>query len=262
MTYFQFYKYQGAGNDFIMIDYSTNPNFPIDDYDYIQRLCNRRFGVGADGLIVLRSKENYDFEMLYYNADGRPGSMCGNGGRCIIAFAHFLGLISLECQFLASDGPHRGKFSPKWIELEMQPVENIEKGPDFYFIDTGSPHYIEFVDDLNQVEVYERGKAIRYNERFKEKGTNVNFVQPTKEGIKVATYERGVEAETLACGTGVTAAAIGYHLNNFTGNGEFTTDIQVKGGQLQVKFLATNDRFDNIWLCGPAEQVFRGFHPL
>ena len=259
MTQISFYKYQGAGNDFVLINFSENPGFPLEDSALIEKLCDRRFGIGADGLIVLKSSVDFDFEMIYFNADGHPGSMCGNGGRCIVAFAHFLGLIQGQTTFLAVDGPHEAKVvSQDWIELQMINVESVEEGPNHYYMNTGSPHYIEFVPNLAEVDVDARGKAIRYNERFNEEGTNVNFVQATPTGIKIGTYERGVEAETLACGTGVTAAAMAHYLHQGLTKEDLILPIEAKGGQLEVRFKSKNHTFQDVWLCGPAKQVFSG----
>ena len=214
MKQIPFYKYQGAGNDFILIDQREHHYLKQDQEAIIQKLCDRRFGIGADGLMLLEKADGYDFRMVYFNADGREGSMCGNGGRCIVAFAHFLGLVNQACTFIAVDGPHEAIVkSPNYIELKMQDVKHIEVGEDHFVLDTGSPHYIQFVSDIDQVDVVNAGKAIRYNNRFAEKGINVNFVDVhTEQSLRIATYERGVEDETLACGTGVTAAAIAHHL--------------------------------------------------
>lgn len=233
---------------------------PLDPTDEarINRLCDRRFGIGADGLILLEEHFDYDFEMIYFNADGLPGSMCGNGGRCAVAFAHFLGMIGSTTRFLAVDGPHEARLTGQdWVELKMGEVRSVESGGDYYFMDTGSPHYVVFVDDLEGMDVVGHGRAIRYSERFREKGTNVNFVQITDEGISVATYERGVEDETLSCGTGVTAAAMAYHLQA-PENERRTVDIRAKGGELQVRFQPKGDGFTDVWLCGPAVRVFEG----
>lgn len=254
----KFFKYQGTGNDFVMIDQRETKFITRDDKDLIERLCNRRFGIGADGLILLQNKEGYDFEMIYFNSDGRESSMCGNGGRCIVAFAKQLGIIKDKTHFLAIDGEHDAIVRPDgWVELKMTDVKSVENGTDFYYLNTGSPHYVTFVNDLEQVNVFEHGRAIRYNDRFKAEGTNVNFVEPNNGGISVATYERGVEDETLSCGTGVTAAAIAYYIKS--GNNNITKiPIQVKGGNLEVRFESEGQGFTNIWLCGPAELVFEG----
>ena len=214
-----FFKYHGAGNDFVLID-NRSKNFDPNDFDRIAFLCNRHLGVGSDGLMLLGEKPGYDFEMLYYNADGRPGSLCGNGGRCIVAFAHLLGLTHHKTSFWASDGPHRAQINPdSTISLELSPVSQIQAlGANAYFINTGSPHYVEFVGeetDLDKFDVWENGRAIRNSAAYIEKGVNVNFVKWTGRGLQVRTYERGVEDETLSCGTGVTAAAL---VSHFSGN--------------------------------------------
>lgn len=187
--------------------------------------------------------------------------MCGNGGRCIVAFAYHLGLIGAETNFLAVDGPHAARvIRPEWVELEMQPVIEVEQGDDFFFLDTGSPHYVQVVDDLSQVEVVTRGRAIRYSDRFREKGTNVNFVERHGQALAIATYERGVEDETLACGTGITAAAL---VSSFLPQGQppkqaYTVPVKAKGGDLEVRFAWNGEQFTDIWLCGPATRVFSG----
>lgn len=258
-----FYKYQGTGNDFVIIDNRQGSYLTRTDHALVEQLCDRKFGVGADGLMLLQDSDDYDFEMVYFNADGYEGSMCGNGGRCIVAFAHFLGAIGAHCQFIAVDGPHDAKVLPNgWVELKMVDVQNVEVGEDFYFLDTGSPHYVAFSSDVAQIDVVESGRAIRYSDRFKAEGTNVNFVQKQEGKLIVATYERGVEDETLSCGTGVTAAALAACLKEEPKAGrkeqEGVTDIQAKGGKLQIKFKRTAGGFEEIWLCGPATQVFNG----
>lgn len=257
MTSIPFHKYHGAGNDFVIIDQRKVSYLGIEDQKKIEWICDRRFGVGADGLLLLQNKIGYDFEMIYFNADGREGSMCGNGGRCIVAFAYALGIIQEETHFLAIDGPHDAKVVRSgWIELKMIPVDTIEQGPDFYFLNTGSPHYVQYVQGLDDLDIVEAGKAIRYSDRFKQEGTNVNFVEETANGLKIATYERGVEDETLACGTGITAAAITYYLHHLASPME--VNITAKGGDLSVRFQANGEQFDQIWLCGPAQKVFEG----
>ncbi len=274
-----FYKYQGTGNDFILIDQRQKAYLKKTDTAHIHHLCDRRFGIGADGVMFLENKDGYDFEMVYFNADGSESSMCGNGGRCLTAFAHFLGVFKEKCRFWAIDGEHEAivrKTTNKapigkslWVELKMIDVAHIEIGNDYFLMNTGSPHYVVFVEDLTDIDIYENGRAIRYSDRFAKEGVNVNFVEilstPTlkgeiKKGIEVATYERGVEDETFSCGTGVTAAAIAYYLKQNTST---QVPITTKGGNLEVKFQknSTNTEgrgFDNIWLCGPATQVFKG----
>ena len=258
MQQLHFYKYQGAGNDFIMVDQREHRYLQRSDPAIIARLCHRRFGIGADGLILLQNHPEFDFEMVYFNADGGEGSMCGNGGRCIVAFARQLGIIGEQCRFLAVDGPHEARIRPNgWVDLKMSDVKEVEKGAGFYFLNTGSPHYVEFVDALEQTDVLQRGREVRYSERFKTEGTNVNFVAPAEEGIAVATYERGVEDETLSCGTGVTASAIAHYIRQ-PGQGPQVIPIQTKGGRLEVRFTPMADGFTDVWLCGPAELVFEG----
>lgn len=252
-----FYKYQGAGNDFVIIDDRDN-QFDHTNHQLVKFLCDRRFGIGGDGLMLLRSREGYDFEMVYFNADGNEGSMCGNGGRCIVAFAHDLGVIKDSCYFIAVDGPHEANLikEKEWISLKMIPVVSIEKDKD-YFLNTGSPHYVVNVESgLDQFDVVASGKSIRYNDRFKAEGTNVNFVEWNDEKLKIRTYERGVEDETLACGTGVTAAVLAMHDNGIVKNN--FCDVKAMGGDLRVTFEKSELGYDNIWLQGPAKFVFKG----
>lgn len=255
-----FYKYQGTGNDFILID-NRSLSIPTLSQSTIEQYCHPKFGIGADGLMLLQPKEGFDFEMVYYNSDGRLGSMCGNGGRCITAFANFLGILKDEkAYFLAADGPHHAVLQgTDYVKLKMVDVQ-VSKTPNkAIFLDTGSPHHIEFVEQISQIDVYKEGKAIRNNPTYKEKGTNVNFVEVQGENtLVVATYERGVEQETLSCGTGVTAAALAYYLNYSSNKLSTPVNIQTKGGALQVYFDYQNNHFNNIWLCGPAKQVFKG----
>lgn len=259
-----FYKYQGAGNDFVMID---NRAGQLPDWDEAQRVaqiarwCDRHFGIGADGLILLEEADGFDFGMRYYNADGRESSMCGNGGRCIVAFARQLGIIGQACRFVAIDGPHEARIQANgWVELQMQDVATVQQLHNGAFtLNTGSPHYIAFVPDAAAVDVAQAGSGIRYSADYREEGINVNFVSQLEAGgLQVATYERGVEAETLACGTGVTAAALAHALR--TGQqGSCVTPIQAKGGALEIRFEALpGGAFEQIWLCGPAEWVFQG----
>lgn len=252
-----FFKYQGTGNDFILIDNRTGI-LSGKEKSQIRLLCDRRFGIGADGLIFLQNKEGYDFEMVYFNADGSESTMCGNGGRCIVAFAHYLGLITDRAFFLAIDGPHEALLKEDaWVELKMSDVAEVQIEEDHYELDTGSPHYVTFVEDVDDIDVVNNGQAIRYSQKYKAKGINVNFVERQENGIIVLTYERGVEAETLSCGTGVTAAAIAYHLR--TKEPKLRIPIQTKGGKLEVRLEPSGSGgFQNIWLCGPTEMVFRG----
>lgn len=250
-----FYKYQGTGNDFVMVD-NRKHTFPAQDTDLVKHLCDRRIGIGADGLILLQDHPDYDFEMVYYNADGRVGSMCGNGARCTVRFAKQLGVIEDVACFLAADGEHQASVERDLIQLKMNDVPQVEQiGRDFY-LNTGSPHYVRFVEDVEALDVYAAGRDVRYNERFVAEGTNVNFVQKLSEGeIFVRTYERGVEDETLSCGTGVTACALVAHLQGM----QSPIKVKVLGGELEVAFERTEEGlFKHIYLIGPARQVFTG----
>lgn len=258
MTTIKFYKYQGVGNDFIIID-NRNLQFKVNNLGLVAHLCDRRFGIGADGLMLLQSSETADFEMLYYNADGKPGSMCGNGGRCIVAFAKRLGIIENETHFTAMDGLHYAtlKHEGNWVSLQMIDVDQIEKENDSYVLNTGSPHYVKIVDNLKDFDVYTNGKRIRNNSNYQQNGINVNFVQPENNGYFVRTYERGVENETLACGTGVTAVALAMaKKNNLLG--DVVVPIRVLGGSLTIRMHAEKNKFTNVFLEGPATFVFEG----
>ena len=250
----EFYKYQGTGNDFIMID-DREKEFDLTDNDLIAALCERRMGIGADGLILLREHDTLDFEMIYFNADGKQSSMCGNGGRCIIAFAQMLEMIEDETTFMAIDGEHKGRLIDDGIYLQMQDVKKIEGVGDGLVLNTGSPHYIEMVDDFDNLDVNKEGRKIRNSAPFKKDGINVNFVLDSSE-LQVRTYERGVEAETLSCGTGVVATAIAMHYANCIQ--ETLVNVKTRGGELTVSFEEFNSGYRNIWLSGEASMVFAG----
>lgn len=249
-----FFKYQGTGNDFIMID-GREFSLGSDPIPYIQQLCDRKFGVGADGLIIVKNHATYDFEMCYYNADGSQ-SMCGNGARCAVAFASFLGIIKGETTFLAIDGEHTAKISGNSVALKMGDVKEIQYIDSDFFINTGAPHHLRFVDKVEDYDVVGIGQEIRNNRQKYPEGTNVNFISAiSSDKIKVRTYERGVEDETLSCGTGVTACALIYGIQQ----NKNKIDIQTLGGNLQVRFEGTEkDGFHEIILTGPADQVFSG----
>ncbi|SFC40773.1 diaminopimelate epimerase [Flexibacter flexilis DSM 6793] len=250
-----FHKYQGTGNDFVMID-NRSGVFDRQNNQLVALLCHRRFGVGADGLILIQKRQDFDFEMIYFNADGYEGSMCGNGGRCAVAFAHTLGLFDTHTTFMATDGLHEATITPEnEIRLKMQDVSSVERNPEFAYMNTGSPHYVTFSQGLTNKDVFAEGRAIRYNDRFAAVGTNVNFVEKQADNtLFVRTYERGVEDETYSCGTGVTAAAL-------TASVDLPSPIRIKtlGGNLQVAFEAIDsEHFKNIFLIGPAQKVFEG----
>lgn len=249
------YKYQGTGNDFVLID-NREKNISLTT-EQIKWLCNRRFGIGADGLMLLELEPGIDFKMVYFNSDGNESSMCGNGGRCITAFAKRLGIISTEAKFLAIDGIHEAKVNENEVSLKMNDVRQVEAGEDYFYLNTGSPHYVKFVNDIESVDVVEEGKKIRYNERFKSEGTNVNFIEKKDNELFVRTYERGVEDETLSCGTGVTAAALVAALKGQSTD-KNNCIIKTLGGNLNVKFeKVLENTFYNIWLEGPATFVFK-----
>jgi len=256
IMHIQFYKYQGTGNDFILID-NRQFKFPKNNAKFIAQLCNRRFGIGADGLILLEPSDKYDFTMVYYNADGNEGSMCGNGGRCTVAFAKMLEVIHNETTFEATDGVHEAIIDNNVVSLKMIDVSEVEKFEDHLFLDTGSPHHITFVDDVKNVNVKITGRKIRYGSPYFEEGSNVNFVQKLdKNTFKVRTYERGVEDETLSCGTGVTAVAIAAHKAHKTENNLVT--LETRGGNLEVSFDHDNNIYKNVFLKGKAKLVFTG----
>lgn len=252
-----FYKYQGTGNDFIMID-NTKGEYSHLSIAQIQAICQRKFGVGADGLIKINTHQDTDFEVDYYNADGTK-SFCGNGARCAVMFANKLGLVqNNQTTFMAIDGMHQAHINTDLVELKMNDVHTIEVlDQSIYETNTGSPHFLSYVENIDQVNCVEYGKSIRYSDVYKENGINVNLIQEldAKE-IRVYTYERGVEDETLSCGTGVTAAALSYAFRHHL-KGENTIQVQTKGGHLAVK-LNHSTIFSDIWLIGPAKPVFEG----
>jgi diaminopimelate epimerase len=253
----EFYKYQGTGNDFVLLDNRSGKYSSLSN-EQIAFLCHRRYGIGADGLMLLQQREGYDFEMIYFNADGAVGSMCGNGGRCIVLFAHHLGVVREKAFFIASDGPHEAKVSAnEHIELKMIDVSGIHTEDDVTILDTGSPHYVKVVTDLPSFDVDAEGKKVRYSDLYKEKGINVNFIEKVdSSNFKIRTYERGVEDETYSCGTGVVASSIASSILGDKKNNSFT--IQSKGGELKVNFEIENNSFKNIWLSGPTVKVFEG----
>lgn len=251
---FNFYKFQGTGNDFIMIDDRLR-TFPIDE-TVINAWCDRKFGIGADGLILLQNEEGYDFRMVYFNADGKESTMCGNGGRCIAAFAKFLKIPLTQQQFVAIDGPHDFIFNGDMVQLKMKDVAQIQHLDDAYVMDTGSPHYVVFGRDIAAMELVEKARKIRYNDKFKAVGINVNFTEKIDHQYFIRTYERGVEDETLSCGTGTVATALSWALKEGLADGKIALITQ--GGKLNVHFKQNNGQFSDIWLEGAAVFVFEG----
>ncbi len=254
----KFYKYQGTGNDFIIFD---NRNNIIDRNNdaWVAKICDRRFGIGADGVMFLEDHKEYDFQMIYYNADGRESSMCGNGGRCMVNFVRMLGTDKDKYRFLAVDGVHEATINNEIVSLKMQNVASVITGENIWQLNTGSPHYITFVEGLDKMDIKKAGAVIRYNEAFMPDGINVNFLEERNGALYIRTYERGVEDETLSCGTGVTAAAICYALKKQVSTGTHIVELKTMGGPLQVALTKTaQNSFEDIWLIGPGELVFEG----
>ena len=255
MSLLHFHKYQGTGNDFIMID-NRNSNFNAQNLQLINQLCDRRFGIGADGLILVVNHSDFDFEMIYFNADGSQ-SFCGNGSRCAVLFACHLGIVQNKAHFLAIDGDHYATVDKDQIEIRMNPVREVKVlNNGDVFINTGSPHHISWNDNIESVQLVTEGREVRYSEMYAPDGTNVNFAHyHPEEGISVRTYERGVEGETLSCGTGVTAVA----LAGAERGAQSPISVKTKGGDLQVSFTKSNNgKYDDIYLRGPAKKVFEG----
>ncbi len=263
----RFYKYEGTGNDFVMID-DRLKEFPTNDIARIAFICDRRFGIGADGLILLQPHDSGHFYMQYFNSDGRESSMCGNGGRCFAKFIFDLGLARTEIAFEAIDGWHQAKYSIAGdigsdIALQMISVNDVKRLTENSFeLNTGSPHYVRLEElPIKDLEIISEAHAIRYKEPYKKEGINVNFLN--LHGLKsldIRTYERGVEDETLSCGTGATASAMALAIYNGLPEGKHQVNVRVKGGELKVQFHFSpqEPKFENVWLIGPAKQVFVG----
>ena len=250
-----FNKYQGAGNDFIIIDNRKgiiNPG----DVNLINKLCDRRFGIGADGLILVSDISNGDFEMKYFNSDGKPGSMCGNGGRCVAHFSKKSGIAGNNQKFLAFDGIHEASVENDIVRLQMADVHDYKIIDGSYFLNTGSPHYVVFTEGVEKMDVFNKGRKLRWAPEFAPGGTNVNFAEIINDTLYLRTFERGVEDETLACGTGITASAIASVLS-----GRFVSapvKVKARGGNLKVEFSVKDGKVTNIWLTGPATFVYEG----
>lgn len=259
-----FKKYQGTGNDFILIDNRDGQWKKRLKPDHIHLMCDRRFGIGADGVMLLGSSKDFDFSMEYFNSDGNKSSMCGNGGRCIVHFAHSLNIFKHSTKFEFDSHEYLAEMDrvESLVSLKMQDVTHIEKiDHATYYLDTGSPHYVQFIQKrYDRSEVVIKGRNIRNNDRFKSVGTNVNFctLESESNSICVDTYERGVEDFTFSCGTGVVASTIAYCLESNKTAGHHIQHIRTAGGTLQVKYNFTNNEFSEIYLQGPAECVFEG----
>ncbi len=260
----EFYKYQGTGNDFVMVD-NRSEFFPKENIQLIANLCDRSFGIGGDGLILLENDAiasdlavTTDFKMVYYNSDGNQSSMCGNGGRCLVAFAKKLNIIENETTFIATDGLHHATIGDDGlVSLQMIDVDQVKVSLDYVFLNTGSPHHVQLVDDLENYNIRENGAAIRYGDLYGKTGSNINFVKQIDDTtFSLRTYERGVEDETLSCGTGATAVAIAMNVLGKTNASEI--DLNVEGGKLVVSFDKKEEQFTNVFLKGPAEFVFKG----
>ena len=252
-----FWKYHGTGNDFILIN-GFNDAIPLYNTQLVVAMCSRHFGIGADGLIVLVPDDDNDFKMMYYNSDGNQSSMCGNGARCAVSFAYAQKLISKETEFVAVDGLHTAVIDDKaWVHLSMNKVDKIKEHAEDFILNTGSPHYVRIVENVDDFDIVEFGRSIRYNEMFRHEGINVNMMQIIeKDIILVETYERGVEDETLSCGTGVTACA----LVQMKLTGEEVISVKTKGGLLKVSAHLEEQSFTNITLSGPAVKVYKGVY--
>jgi diaminopimelate epimerase len=252
-----FNKYQGTGNDFVLID--NRSGRITSDTNLILRLCDRRFGIGADGLILLENVEGFDFQMVYFNADGSPATFCGNGGRCITSFANHLGVIDKTTLFLAADGSHSAsikniKGRTAQVELTMKDVTSLKKSEHFVILNTGTPHYVSFVENPDIIDILTEGRKIRYATEYAPIGINVNYAKLDGDHIFIRTYEKGVEDETLSCGTGVTASAIA--ASEFNNRKNYT--VTTRGGQLSVAFEKEGNKYTHIRLCGPATFVYSG----
>ncbi|WP_264433899.1 diaminopimelate epimerase [Flavobacterium agricola] len=255
---FNFYKYQGTGNDFVILD-NRQLTFPKNDTNFIKNICDRRFGIGADGLMLLEDQEGYDFKMVYYNSDGNESSMCGNGGRCLVAFAKKLNIIEKEANFIAVDGPHYAKIShDNVVSLQMIDVKEIKATPDYLFLNTGSPHHIQMVTNIDTFDVKNTGAQIRYSDLYGQVGSNINFVEQVNENeFRLRTYERGGRRRNFILRYGgATAAALALHYNKLAT--ENMVDLLVQGGRLRVTFDVAKNGYKNVFLIGPATYVFEG----
>lgn len=258
MKLFPFEKFQATGNDFIILDFMEESFLNLEDISLMKLLCDRRFGIGADGIIAMCPEYGYDFRMKYLNSDGRFSSFCGNGSRCIAQYYH-LKYEKESIDFIAADGPHSARILNQIVEVKMRDMDRITKTAMGAYIDSGSPHLIIPAKDLGLIDLVQEGRRIR-NE-FSTDGVNVNFIQWDQSILRIKTYERGVEDRTLSCGTGITAASY-YVAITEKKEGTHTIHVQSDGGPLSVTMNLIQNKAENVWLKGPAVQVFSGFYPL
>jgi len=248
----EFFKYQGTGNDFVLID-NRNGQFPK-DAEVISYICDRKFGVGSDGLILIEHHPELDYRMVFFNPDGSQ-SLCGNGSRCGFQFARDLDIVSNKATFETTDGIHKAELSDGTISISLFPVQLIKALDEDFYLNTGSPHFVRLVEDVEHTDVVTVGRKIRYSADYSgQNGTNVNFAQLLPDHIRVRTYERGVENETLSCGTGVTAVALVGALNGYSS----PVTVETQGGRLAVTYEKNEEGFKNIWLSGSVQFVFKG----
>lgn len=252
---FPFVKYQGTGNDFVIID-NREKDFPKDDVALVAQICDRRFGVGADGLILIEDTDGFNFRMVYFNSDGKEGSMCGNGGRCAVAFSYTHNIAPKKGGFLAVDGEHSYEVGFETVKIRLIDVSEIRQASNAFVMNTGSPHYVYYVENTETTDLLKEAKAIRYNDEFREKGINVNIAEECDGFLKMRTYERGVEDETFSCGTGTVAVALSYAEKRHLEKAEIP--IKARGGNLKVYFEKVKNTYTNIWLEGPATKVYTG----
>ncbi len=248
-----FYKYHGTGNDFIMIDGRDNKKITSEQVKF---LCDRHFGIGSDGILIIRKSDKYDFRMQFYNPDGTEATFCGNGARCIVKFANQLGIIKNQCYFEAKDGVHKAEILNKNVRLKMSDVSDFKIIDKLVYLNTGTQHIVKFVEDIEKIKVQYEGPKFRYDKRFAPEGTNVNFVQINNKELFVRTYEKGVEAETLSCGTGIVASALAFALTNAINKDKII--LKTHGGKLTVEFEKLENKFKNIYLTAEAIKVFEG----
>ena len=254
-----FDKYHGCGNDFIIINNLSN-TFPKDSENQIKKICNRRFGIGADGLILINYNDKFPFEMIYYNSDGKISTMCGNGGRCVMHYCYSNDIIDNKSEFLACDGIHYGIVNDNYVKVSMSEVDGYEKYNDYLFLNTGSPHLVKFVDDVSSLDLINISRNIQKSNRF-DNGVNVNLVSRKNDNLyQIRTYERGVEDETLSCGTGAVASALALNILSLINSK--TVNLDTKGGLLTVDFNKSNSKYTDIHLSGKVKKVFTGILEL